>query len=217
MKSTLSALALVAALGFAGAASAQVPTGGADAKGNAPLKHAHTVNDGGAKRGATSFTQKEAMRHIEHAGYTGVSGLEKGKDGVWRGTATKDGSARQVGMDFKGNVVEAGSAGIPMTGETKSADGASAHGAMASKPTGGPTAAVSNTTTNAEATTTTTKTTATAGARHHRRHHRHHRRHHGHGRCASPGVNGAACSGIDRNDNGISDKEDRAMKSGAKP
>ena len=94
----ISAIALVAALGLASAASAQVPTGGADAKGDAPLKHAHTVNDGGARRGATSFTQKEAMKHIEHAGYTGVSSLKKGKDGVWRGTATKDGSARQVAI-----------------------------------------------------------------------------------------------------------------------
>ena len=84
------------------------------------------VNDGGAKRGATSFTEKEARKHIENAGYTDVSPLTKGDDGVWRGTAMKRGASRPIGMDFKGNVVEgmpvAGPAPAPvraMSGDTK--------------------------------------------------------------------------------------------------
>lgn len=204
MKTIISGVALAAALALAGATFAQVPSGGADAKGNAPLKRAHTINDGGAKHGATSFTQGEARKHIEHAGYSGVSPLVKGKDGVWRGTATKDGASIQVGLDFKGNVVEAGPAGAGMpTGET--------HGAMH--------AATSATTT----TTTTDASVAPAAAgsataMHHRRHHmrRRHMRH-VHVACATPGPNGAACSGIDRNMNGVSDKEDHAIKAGAKP
>jgi len=29
----------------------------------------------------------------------------KDKDGIWRGTATKDGTQAQVGLDYQGNVV----------------------------------------------------------------------------------------------------------------
>lgn len=216
MKSiTFSALAAILALASAAASFAQVPSGGPYAKGNAPLKHGHTVNDGVAKPGRTSFTMKQAQSHIEHAGYTGVTGLTKGADGVWRGQATKDGTARDIGLDFKGNVSEGGagadsaspkSAAMSTTKSTSSATVASQSappnpGAMQGQATGG--AAVS----------------ATAGAStgHHRRH-RHHRHHHmTKAACAAPSPNGAACSGVDRNENGISDREDRAIKGGAKP
>lgn len=199
MKTTLiSAAALAAVLAFSGGAFAQVPSGGADAKGNAPLKHAHTVNDGGAKKGATSFTQGEARKHIEHAGYTDVSPLTKGKDGVWRGTASKDGTAMKIGLDFKGNVVDAGPAVMTAaTGETHAAT-------------------VKPTTTDMASSAMTTSTTTTPPV-HHAMRHRHHHHHRVRASCANPTPNGAACSGIDRNKNGISDKEDRAIKAGAKP
>lgn len=74
------------------------------AKDNAAIKSAHTVNDGTARRGANSFTQSEARAHIAKSGFTDVSPLKKDKDGVWRGTAKKDGSTVHVGLDFKGNV-----------------------------------------------------------------------------------------------------------------
>lgn len=202
MKTTLSALALCAALGLSSAASAQVPSGGggSDAKGNAPLKHAHTVNDGGARRGHTSFTEGQARQHILKAGYASVTGLAKGKDGVWRGTAMKDGVGVPVGMDFKGNVSEGAAAG-PMAA-----------------PQAMPMASSSTTTTSTstaaaapEAATAPMPMADHARARHHRR------RHHARNRCAHPSPNGAACSGIDRNGNGISDKEDRAIKGGARP
>ena len=98
---------VLAAVLIAGAASAQPAPG--DNKGNAPVKHAHTINDGGARPGANSFTHNQARKHILHAGYSDVSGLTKGPDGVWRGTATKDGVTRNVALDFKGNVSEGGS------------------------------------------------------------------------------------------------------------
>lgn len=200
MKKTMfSAASLAAVLSLAGMAVAQAPSGGADAKGNAPLKHVHTINDGGAKRGATSFTETQARKHIENAGYSAVSALTKGKDGVWRGAATKDGTAMKIGLDFKGNIVEAGPAADGVaTGET--------HGAMPLAATSAapqsPSAMGSN------------PATRTAAHKHRRSHH--HRRH-GPVSCANPGPNGAACSGVDRNKNGISDKEDRAIKAGAKP
>ena len=189
MKSMISALALAAALGFAGVASAQ-PSGGPDAKGNAPLKHPHTVNDGMPKHGANSFTEGQARRHIEKAGFTGVSGLMKGDDGVWRGHAMRDGAPADVAMDFKGNVTTEG-AGAPMAGAPMAGPGPGPIAGAAPAPMAGDMA---------------TRDTASATPVHHRR--RHHRRHHA--SCAHPSPDGAACSGVDKNANGISDREDRA-------
>jgi hypothetical protein len=102
MKNTF-LLAGVLSLGLVGAAAAQSAT--SPAKGNAPVKPAHTVNDGAAKAGRNSFTEEQAREHIAKSGYTNVTGLTKGSDGVWRGHASKAGGAPvSVAMDFKGNV-----------------------------------------------------------------------------------------------------------------
>jgi hypothetical protein len=111
MKITVSTLAFIAGLGLAGGALAQdAAVGGPDAKGNAPIKSAHTINDGTARAGANSFTQNQARKHILNSGYSEVSGLAKDKDGVWRGMAKKGGVAVNVALDFKGNVSEGGPA-----------------------------------------------------------------------------------------------------------
>lgn len=193
MKTFVSTFALIAALGLASAVSAQaVPSGGPDAKGNAPIKAVHTINDGAPKSGANSFTQNQARKHILNSGYTAVTGLTKGADGVWRGVAVKGGVSSNVAMDFKGNVSDGG----PVTTATPA-----------------PMALTSTTTTSqamssTSATEAATTSSAAGEAVHHRRHHghRHHRRHHHMG----GGV--VAMSGIDRNRNGISDKEDRALQ-----
>ena len=54
--------------------------------------------------GSNSFTRKEAIKQIEARGYTHVTGLKKGKDGVWRGTAMKDGQTGPISVDYQGNV-----------------------------------------------------------------------------------------------------------------
>ena len=181
-------ISILFAASAAGAAIAQTaPVGGPDAKGNAPIKHAHTVNDGAAKPGANSFTMHQAMRHIEHSGYSGVTGLARGKDGVWRGTAMKGGASVDVAMDFKGNVTQ-GMAPMASTSSTAS-----------------PAPMVAST-----ATATAGTTAATS----------HHAVRHPHamaGCNTDPGPNGVACSGRDRNRNGISDKEDKALQAGQKP
>jgi hypothetical protein len=82
-------------------AHAQAQTG---AKPIAAIKTAHTVDDGTASHGANSFTETQARQHIAKSGYSQVSHLTKDKDGVWRGTAQKDGATVHVGLDFKGNV-----------------------------------------------------------------------------------------------------------------
>lgn len=194
-------LVLALSLGCAGAALAQPD---APAKGNAPLKPAHTVNDGGARKGANSFTEGQAREHILKSGYESVTGLAKGSDGVWRGTAMKAGVSSQVAMDFKGNVTDAGGAPVrkasahhmthaASTAPAPAADGAAMSGDAAMGAGGAAMGAGGATTTTTEHMTTTSSV-----------HHRHHRHH------AATGANGAAKSGVDKNDNGISDREDRA-------
>ncbi len=55
--------------------------------------------------GANSFTEAQAKTRIEDKGFTSVTALAKDKDGIWRGTATKDGRSANVAVDYQGNVV----------------------------------------------------------------------------------------------------------------
>ena len=55
-------------------------------------------------KGANSFTEGEARRRIEAAGFSDVTGLAKDADGVWRGKARqKGGNTTEVWLDYKGN------------------------------------------------------------------------------------------------------------------
>ena len=56
-------------------------------------------------KGANSFTEGQAKDRVIAAGFTSVSSLVKDGDGVWRGSAMKDGKSVKVAVDFKGNVV----------------------------------------------------------------------------------------------------------------
>jgi hypothetical protein len=55
-------------------------------------------------KGANSFTEAQAKSRIEAKGFTHVTNLAKDKDGVWRGKATKGGTAHDVALDYQGNV-----------------------------------------------------------------------------------------------------------------
>ena len=48
------------------------------------------------------FNEKQARTHLLHLGYTNVSGLTKDENGVWHGSATKDGKTLTVAVDVKG-------------------------------------------------------------------------------------------------------------------
>jgi hypothetical protein len=100
MKHALTAAILVIA---AGSAYAQTPPANPDAKTPA-VATSTTVNPGAPAAGANSFTEGQAKSRMEAAGYSGVAGLMKDKDGVWRGKATKAGSTMDVTLDFQGNV-----------------------------------------------------------------------------------------------------------------
>ena len=60
---------------------------------------------GAPLKGANSFTEGQAKDRVVAAGFTGVSSLAKDGDGIWRGSAMKDGKSVKVAVDFKGNVV----------------------------------------------------------------------------------------------------------------
>ena len=60
---------------------------------------------GAPLKGANSFTEGQAKDRVVAAGFTSVSSLAKDGDGVWRGSAMKDGKSVKVAVDFKGNVV----------------------------------------------------------------------------------------------------------------
>jgi putative membrane protein len=55
--------------------------------------------------GANSFTEGQAKDRMEEAGFTQVSNLKKDDNGIWRGSAMKDGKQVSVALDFRGNVV----------------------------------------------------------------------------------------------------------------
>ncbi|WP_246694923.1 hypothetical protein [Methylobacterium sp. WL6] len=56
------------------------------------------------ERGANSFTEGEARRRLDQAGYHEVKNLKKDGDGIWRGDALMGSKPASVGLDFKGNV-----------------------------------------------------------------------------------------------------------------
>lgn len=71
---------------------------------NKPIKGMHENNSAVPVKGKNSFTRSEAQKQIEAKGYTHVAGLTKDKDGVWRGTAEKNGASGPVSVDYQGNV-----------------------------------------------------------------------------------------------------------------
>jgi hypothetical protein len=71
---------------------------------NAALKSPSRNNASMPVAGANSFTEGEARSRIQARGYSNVGSLKKDKDGIWRGTATKDGQQVAVSVDYQGNV-----------------------------------------------------------------------------------------------------------------
>jgi len=65
---------------------------------------ANATAPAGAVPGANSFTESQARSRLEKNGFSQVSGLSKGDDGIWRGAATKNGSSVHVTVDYKGNI-----------------------------------------------------------------------------------------------------------------
>ena len=87
----------------ASAASAQNPPAQSGPSNNA-VNSPGQNNSNAPVAGRNSFTEGQAKSKIEEAGYSNVTELKKDDNGVWRGKATKGGSASSVSVDFQGNV-----------------------------------------------------------------------------------------------------------------
>lgn len=71
---------------------------------NPAIKSSASHTTKAAAAGHNSFTESQAQDRITKAGYADVSRLLKNDNGVWQGTALKDGAKVNVGLDYKGNV-----------------------------------------------------------------------------------------------------------------
>ena len=96
---TAAILSLAASVAYA---QQEVPTQSGPQ--NPAVKGMHDNNSATPVAGANSFTMKEAKSQIEAKGYTRVAKLKKDKQGVWHGTAMKDGASVPVTVDYQGNV-----------------------------------------------------------------------------------------------------------------
>ena len=92
------AFSCMASIAFA--QSAQAPS----SPQNPAVKGIHDNNSATPVAGANSFTMSQARSQIEAKGYTHVMNLKQDGSGVWRGTATKDGTSGSVSVDYQGNV-----------------------------------------------------------------------------------------------------------------
>lgn len=96
----LHVLAAATAAMLSTAAWAQADTGSH----NPAVKNAAPHTTAMAAKGRNSFTEAQARGRLEKAGYANVAKLAKNKNGVWQGSATKDGAQVTVALDYKGNV-----------------------------------------------------------------------------------------------------------------
>lgn len=55
---------------------------------------------------AAATTELQARERIDKQGYTAVTGLKQDAQGLWHGSATKDGKTVEIMLDKDGKVVE---------------------------------------------------------------------------------------------------------------
>ncbi len=123
----------VTGLGFllcAGGVAAQLAPAPAPATSAAPRtdapapavgpRAADTQRDGAPVAGANSFTERQAQARITDAGYSQVTGMTQGEDGVWRGRAMRNGVADDVALDYRGEIFVGVRARAPASGTRSS-------------------------------------------------------------------------------------------------
>lgn len=87
------------------AAAAMLITTSANAGSHNPaVKDPTVVTTQLAAKGRNSFTESQAQGRISKAGFANVSKLMKNENGVWQGTAMKNGAKVNVALDYKGDV-----------------------------------------------------------------------------------------------------------------
>jgi periplasmic protein CpxP/Spy len=83
------------------------PTGGPNSMPTAEPANAignSSVTQGGLSAGANSFTEAQARSRLRQHGYMQVSTLTKDHDGIWHGSATRNGAQVHVSIDYKGDI-----------------------------------------------------------------------------------------------------------------
>lgn len=80
-------------------------TNGTPGASNAAVSTSSAANPHAPVPGANSFTEGEARSRIQDKGFGQVTNLKLDGQGVWRGTASKDGKSTNVALDYQGNVV----------------------------------------------------------------------------------------------------------------
>lgn len=71
---------------------------------NPAVDTADTSQKGTLTPGANSFTEAQARQAIEKQGYTGIGPLTQNENGIWSASATREGAAATVSVDYKGVV-----------------------------------------------------------------------------------------------------------------
>ena len=63
------------------------------------------IDPGAPLKGSNSFTEGQAKDRAMAYGYSSIASLVQDGDGIWRGSAMRDGKAVPIAIDYKGNVV----------------------------------------------------------------------------------------------------------------
>jgi len=104
MRKTLVAAAALALIAGSAVAQQQNPPAATGPQ-NEAIRSGETVPPAAPVEGRNSFTEGQAKSRIEEKGFSGVSGLQKDDNGVWRGKAMRNGQTVDVSLDFQGNVI----------------------------------------------------------------------------------------------------------------
>ena len=89
---------------MAAAAATLITTSANAGSHNPAVKDPTVVTTQLAAKGRNSFTESQAQGRISKAGFANVSKLMKNENGVWQGTAMKNGAKVNVALDYKGDV-----------------------------------------------------------------------------------------------------------------
>jgi len=100
-------IALAVSLAMTAAAWAQAPAPPASTSTAPPAvatSNADSNTTAAPVAGKNSFTESQARKRLRKHGYAHVSRLKQDDQGIWRGSATKDGKIVSVSVDYQGNV-----------------------------------------------------------------------------------------------------------------
>ncbi len=90
-------------LAFAGAAFAQEAT---DSPAKPAITTPNSTNPSAPVKGKNSFIESQAKMQIAKSGFSNVTNLKLGEDGIWRASAERNGVPVSVALDYQGNVTE---------------------------------------------------------------------------------------------------------------